>query len=63
MLSNTGSFHCDYGYNIECGGVFFQCVNCVVFRFGESKIGSNVLVLAFIFYTAAHPLDKIERRT
>lgn len=56
-------FHCDYGYNIECGENVFFNVNCVVLDAMKVKIGSNVLFGPGVhLYTATHPLDKIERR-
>ncbi len=57
-------FHCDYGYNIECGENVFFNVNCVVLDSMKVKIGSNVLFGPGVHvYTATHPLNKIERRT
>jgi maltose O-acetyltransferase len=57
-------FHCDYGYNIECGERVFFNVNCVVLDTAKVKIGSNVLFGPGVhLYTATHPLDKIDRRT
>ena len=57
-------FHCDYGYNIECGENVFFNVNCVVLDVMKVKIGSNVMLGPGVhIYTATHPLDKIERRT
>ena len=56
-------FHCDYGYNIECGENVFFNVNCVVLDSTKVKIGSNVLFGPSVhIYTATHPLNKIERR-
>lgn len=56
-------FHCDYGYNIECGENVFFNVNCVVLDAAKVKIGSNVLFGPGVhIYTATHALDKIERR-
>lgn len=56
-------FHCDYGYNIECGENVFFNVNCVVLDSAKVKIGSNVLFGPGVhIYTATHPLDKMERR-
>ncbi|WP_432672353.1 sugar O-acetyltransferase [Flavobacterium sp. SM2513] len=56
-------FHCDYGYNIECGENVFFNVNCVVLDSMKVKIGSNVMFGPSVhIYTATHPLDKIERR-
>lgn len=71
LLSNSKNvvhieppFHCDYGYNIECGENVFFNVNCVVLDSMKVKIGSNVLFGPGVHvYTATHPLDKIERRT
>lgn len=57
-------FHCDYGYNIECGENVFFNVNCVVLDCMKVTIGSNVLFGPGVhIYTATHPLDKIERRS
>ena len=56
-------FHCDYGYNIECGENVFFNVNCVVLDSAKVKIGSNVLFGPGVhIYTATHPLNKLERR-
>lgn len=56
-------FHCDYGYNIECGENVFFNVNCVVLDSMKVKIGSNVMFGPGVhIYTATHPLNKIERR-
>ena len=56
-------FHCDYGYNIECGENVFFNVNCVVLDAAKVKIGSNVLFGPGVhIYTATHPLNKWERR-
>lgn len=56
-------FHCDYGYNIECGENVFFNVNCVVLDSMKVKIGSNVMFGPGVhLYTATHPLDKKERR-
>ena len=70
LLSNSKNvvhieppFHCDYGYNIECGENVFFNVNCLVLDSAKIKIGSNVLFGPGVHvYTASHPLDKIERR-
>lgn len=57
-------FHCDYGYNIFCGGNVYFNVNCVVLDVCPVKIGANVLFgPAVQIYTATHPLDKIHRRS
>ena len=56
-------FHCDYGYNIECGENVFFNINCVVLDSMKVKIGSNVMFGPGVhIYTATHPLDKTERR-
>lgn len=56
-------FHCDYGYNIECGENVFFNVNCVVLDCMKVSIGSNVFFGPGVhIYTATHPLDKMERR-
>ncbi|RZJ99782.1 MAG: sugar O-acetyltransferase [Flavobacterium sp.] len=56
-------FHCDYGYNIECGENVFFNVNCVVLDSMKVKIGSNVMFGPGVhLYTATHPLNKSERK-
>lgn len=56
-------FHCDYGYNIQCGENVFFNVNCVVLDSMKVTIGSNVLFGPGVhIYTATHPLDKIDRQ-
>jgi len=56
-------FHCDYGYNIECGENVFFNVNCVVLDSSKVKIGSNVLFGPGVhIYTASHPIDRMDRR-
>jgi maltose O-acetyltransferase len=56
-------FHCDYGYNIECGKRVYFNVNCVVLDVMRVKIGSNVMFgPAVQVYTASHPMDSLERR-
>ena len=56
-------FHCDYGYNIECGENVFFNVNCVVLDSMKVKIGSNVMFGPGVhIYTAMHPLEKNERK-
>ena len=56
-------FHCDYGYNIECGENVFFNVNCVVLDSMKVTIGSNVLFGPGVhIYTASHPLNKLERQ-
>lgn len=56
-------FHCDYGYNIECGENVYFNVNCVVLDTMKITIGSNVMVgPGAHIYTASHPLDIETRR-
>ena len=70
LLSNSKNvvhieppFHCDYGYNIECGENVFFNVNCVVLDSMKVTIGSNVLFGPGVhIYTASHPLNKLERQ-
>jgi maltose O-acetyltransferase len=57
-------FHCDYGYNIECGENVYFNVNCVVLDVMKVKMGSNVFCAPGVqIYTATHPLDAVERRS
>lgn len=56
-------FFCDYGYNIYTGSNVFFNFNCVLLDVMPIRIGSNVLLGPNVqVYTAAHPLDAIERR-
>jgi maltose O-acetyltransferase len=56
-------FHCDYGYNIECGENVYFNVNCVVLDTMKITIGSNVMFGPGVhLYTASHPLDIETRR-
>ena len=56
-------FFCDYGYNIYTGEKVFFNFNCVLLDVMPIRIGSNVLFGPNVqIYTAAHPLDAIERR-
>jgi maltose O-acetyltransferase len=56
-------FYCDYGYNIYTGKKVFFNFNCVLLDVMPIRIGSNVLFGPNVqIYTAAHPLDAIERR-
>ena len=56
-------FHCDYGYNIECGENVYFNVNCVVLDTMKISIGSNVMFGPGVhIYAATHPLDVATRR-
>jgi len=56
-------FFCDYGYNIYTGEKVYFNFNCVLLDVMSIRIGSNVLFGPNVqIYTAAHPLDAIERR-
>ncbi|WCT14539.1 sugar O-acetyltransferase [Mucilaginibacter jinjuensis] len=56
-------FHCDYGYNIKVGTNVYFNVNCVVLDVCKVNLGSNVFFAPAVqIYTAAHPLNAIERR-
>lgn len=57
-------FHCDYGYNINCGDNVYFNVNCVVLDVAPVHIGSNVFFAPNVqLYTATHPLEAELRRT
>jgi maltose O-acetyltransferase len=57
-------FFCDYGYNIHTGEKVFFNFNCVLLDVMPIRIGSNVLFGPNVqLYTAAHPIDALERRT
>jgi maltose O-acetyltransferase len=56
-------FFCDYGYNLYTGANVFFNFNCVLLDVMPIRIGSNVLFGPSVqLYTAAHPIDAIERR-
>ena len=56
-------FYCDYGYNIYAGRKVYFNFNCVLLDVMPIRIGSNVLFGPNVqIYTAAHPIDAIERR-
>lgn len=60
----TPPFHCDYGYNISCGKNVYFNMNCVVLDVAPVTIGDNVFFAPNVqIYTAAHPLNYLERRT
>ncbi len=57
-------FHCDYGYNIDCGENVYFNVNCVVLDTMKITIGSHVLFGPGVqIYAASHPLDSETRKT
>ncbi|APM40199.1 sugar O-acetyltransferase [Clostridium kluyveri] len=57
-------FYCDYGYNIEIGENFYANYNCIILDVSKVKIGDNVLLAPNVqIYTAAHPIDSVERLT
>ena len=57
-------FHCDYGYNIQCGENVYFNVNCVVLDCVKVSIGNHVLIGPGVqIYTATHPVDAEERKT
>lgn len=56
------SFWCDYGYNIELGENFYANHNLVILDAAKVSFGKNVFIGPNCgFYTAGHPMDKIER--
>nr|WP_294894066.1 sugar O-acetyltransferase [uncultured Pedobacter sp.] len=57
-------FHCDYGYNINCGERVYFNVNCVVLDVAKVNIGNDVMFAPGVqLYTATHPVDKELRKT
>ncbi len=57
-----GSFHCDYGFNIEIGNDFYANVNLVILDGAKVTIGNNVFIAPNVgIYTAGHPLDHQRR--
>ncbi|CAM3988223.1 maltose acetyltransferase domain-containing protein [Lederbergia lenta] len=56
------SFKCDYGYNIHVGENFYANYDCVILDVCEVQIGDDCLLAPGVhIYTAAHPLDPLER--
>lgn len=57
-------FNCDYGYNIEVGENFYANYGCIILDVNKVEIGDNVLLGPNVqVYTAAHPIDPMERLT
>jgi maltose O-acetyltransferase len=57
-------FHCDYGWNIEVGDMFFANYNCVILDVAKVKIGHYVQFGPNVaIYTAGHPIHPETRRT
>lgn len=55
-------FNCDYGYNIEVGENFYANYGCIILDVNKVKIGDNALLGPNVqIYTAAHPIDPLER--
>ncbi|WP_102398679.1 sugar O-acetyltransferase [Haloimpatiens massiliensis] len=68
LINTKGLFHieapfnCDYGYNIKVGENFFANFGCTILDVNRVEIGDNVLLAPNVqIYTAAHPVDPIER--
>ena len=56
-------FHCDYGVHTTVGKNFYANFNCVFLDCARITIGDNVFLAPNVqLYTAAHPLDAMERR-
>lgn len=57
-------FYCDYGYNIEIGDYFYSNVNLVILDCAKVSFGDHVFIAPNCgFYTAGHPLDKLQRNS
>lgn len=57
-------FYCDYGYNIQIGENFYANYGCIILDVNKVQIGNNVLLAPNVqIYTAAHPIDPMERLT
>jgi maltose O-acetyltransferase len=70
LITTKGLFHieapfnCDYGYNIEVGENFYANYGCIILDVNRVEIGDNVLLAPNVqIYTAAHPVDPMERLT
>lgn len=56
------TFRCDYGYNIHVGENFYANFDCTILDVCQVTIGDNCMLAPGVhIYTAAHPLDPIER--
>jgi maltose O-acetyltransferase len=56
-------FHCDYGIHTTVGKNFYANFSCVFLDCAKITIGDNVFLAPKVqLYTAAHPLDALERR-
>ncbi len=57
-------FNCDYGYNIQVGVNFYANYGCTILDVHTVTIGDNALLAPNVqIYTAAHPVDPVERLT
>lgn len=70
LINTKGSFYieapfnCDYGYNIQVGENFYANFGCTMLDVNTITIGDNVLLAPNVqIYTAAHPVDPVERLT
>lgn len=71
ILGKTGerihiesSFRFDYGYNIHIGEDFYANFDCVMLDVCSIIIGDNCMFGPGVhIYTAAHPLDPVERNS
>lgn len=58
------TFRCDYGYNIETGDNFYANFDCIMLDICPIRFGDNCLLAPGVhIYTAAHPLDPVERNS
>lgn len=52
-------FHCDYGYNIKVGRMFFMNYGCVMLDTAEIVCGDHVFIAPnCVFSCAGHAIDK-----
>ena len=71
ILGRTGDnihieapFHCDYGYNIEVGEIFYANYNLIILDVGKVIIGKNAQLAPNVsIYTAGHPIHPESRNS
>ena len=57
------NFHCDYGFNISIGEMFYANHNLVILDCNKVSFGDNVFIGPNCgFYAATHPIDKDVRK-
>ncbi|MEC0184719.1 sugar O-acetyltransferase [Paenibacillus peoriae] len=61
-VSIDHNFHCDLGYNIHVGNIFYAGYNCTILDMAEVHIGNNCMIASNVgIYTASHNIEPKNR--